>query len=123
MFFSGVFSMHITYIILALLYLFGYGSYALNSKSKADFLYVDASKNISPYTTSNHTTNTQKNYHTHKSKTSYLIDNETSRFVRIIKKIAHFKRTKIYHKSLLCKSIRLIQTPDLARPSPFFLNF
>ncbi len=32
MFFIGVFSTHITYIILALVYIFGYGTYALNSK-------------------------------------------------------------------------------------------
>ncbi|MCW3785362.1 hypothetical protein [Plebeiibacterium sediminum] len=34
MFFIGVFSTHITYIILALIYVFGYGTYALNLKKQ-----------------------------------------------------------------------------------------
>ncbi len=34
MFLVGVFSTHITYIILALVYIFGFGSYALNQKKQ-----------------------------------------------------------------------------------------
>ena len=34
MFLIGVFSTHITYIVLALLYIFGYGTYALNLKKQ-----------------------------------------------------------------------------------------
>ncbi len=45
MFLVGIFSTHITYIILALLYIFGYGSYALNSK-KEYTQNIEPTKNI-----------------------------------------------------------------------------
>jgi hypothetical protein len=32
--FVGLFSTHLTYIILAIIYIFGYGTYALNTKQK-----------------------------------------------------------------------------------------
>jgi len=40
-FFVGIFSTHITYIIIALIYVFGYGSYALKSKSNTTNDHLD----------------------------------------------------------------------------------
>ncbi len=36
MFFVGIFSMNITYIVLAIVYIFGYGTYALNQRKTSD---------------------------------------------------------------------------------------
>jgi len=116
-FFVGVFSTHITYIILALIYLFGYGTYALNSKKKTEDETI--AKKVIYYAPQKSTQDSQNDYQYH-NHISLISESKTKR-TEVIKNFeAVFKLSKLHINDPFCWTFTLNKLPNLARPSPIF---
>jgi L-cystine uptake protein TcyP (sodium:dicarboxylate symporter family) len=113
--FIGLFSTHLTYIIIAVIYIFGYGTYALNVKQKQSESN-NTKHSITAQNKNQHTVNKNSSYFAQtysnnkttacrKNKISYTIFSETLSFS--FKSVDHEKWIS-YNWSLL---------PD-TRPSP-----
>ncbi len=114
MFFIGVFSTHITYIILALIYVFGYSTYALNSKKqKSEDIPLDKSITYQKPSTSTVVKTFYVNINT---CTSYSDTKEKKQSIKTynIRFIKH--KLKTYD----CKTWTSYncQLPNITRPSP-----
>ncbi len=116
MFFIGVFSTHITYIILALIYVFGYGTYALNSKKQK-------SEDITEYKSITY----QKLSSSTEVKTFYVSKGTCISYSDITVKehsIKTYNLRFIKHKfkTFDCKTWTSYncQLPNITRPSPMF---
>ncbi len=115
MFFVGVFSTHITYIILALIYIFGYGSYALNSKNNKENNLTEC-KSIT-YKKAIHSNNYKTFYI---GKNSYQkVNNKKTDTHHISNVILGVKIHK--YKVLDCKTWTSYNylLPNTTRPSPY----
>ncbi len=115
MFFIGLFSSHIVYIILALIYIFGYSTYALNSKEPTPKENIDLK-------TITYQNPTPENY----ICTYYFYNNindccEISNTNNVILK--KHSNEYLYNKLKVfdCKNWTSYnyQLPNIARPSPF----
>ena len=114
MFFIGVFSTHITYIILALIYIFGYGSYALKFKKQTNEDNADF-KTITYQKTANSVSETtcfftEKNCNSYKKTQTSKVDINNYNICFICKRLKAFD----------CKTWTSYnyQLPDITRPSP-----
>lgn len=114
MFFIGVFSTHITYIILALVYIFGYGTYALNFK-KLDTKVGTDSINISFENIKKSTTNQSSFYY------EDVNQKDVSSSINITKPFIYPPVIKRIEKQTVdCKSWTSYNStlPNITRPSP-----
>ncbi len=117
MFFIGVFSTHITYIILALIYIFGYGTYALKSKkhSNEENLDIKIIAYQEPAKIDNSNT-----YFFYKYTSDCCEETQSNKI-----------KLKIYYTNFLHKKLKVFdcktwtsfnfQIPNTTRPSPLYM--
>lgn len=112
----GVFSTHITYIILAIVYIFGYGTYALNLK-KNNTEDIESSKTIT-VSNCNKSDDNKKDFH------YYTSCNECIKTVqKPVKRqmfALQFKHQKFKPLDTLNWTRYNSTLPNITRPSPLF---
>lgn len=116
MFLVGIFSTHITYIILALLYIFGYGSYALNSKK--DYTQnIEPAKNITVKKESKDLKHNTDHYYFSYHKDCKKVVNKNIQIKNYPYHIK-YKKKNVFECLIWCSYNSSL--PNITRPSPIF---
>ncbi len=117
MFFVGIFSVNITYIVIAIFYIFGYGTYVYNQKKNTD-------SNSSAYAAKKITIKTESSkkdysdcfiFH-HYSHSDHKKEVKNNKFTAFRKASAVLKIYYIHNCSYITSYNQ--QLPNITRPSP-----